>query len=138
MARSSTTWKPGQSGNPKGGQKKSRALTAILEKAGNTTAECPDGKRRARKRILADLVWQLVTTGQIALEERVYTVASVDEWLYILRWLYLHIDGPAPKALDVTSDGQAVGSGLSLTELVALMQQADQELGDDEAEGDSE
>jgi len=132
MPRSSTTWKPGQSGNPRGGPGKSRALTTILEKAGSTTVECPDGKRRARKRILADLVWQLVTTGQITLDEQTHQVGSVIEWIYS------HVDGPPPKALDVTSDGQAVGGGLTLTELVALMQQADGELGEDEVEADSE
>ena len=101
-------WKPGQSGNPAGKPPKSRALTEILEAAGNKTLADADGKKVARKRLLAQLLWEVATTGKATFPDgRVLEVAPVD-YLTVVKFLYQHIDGPPKSEVDVTSGGQAI------------------------------
>lgn len=109
MGKTSTTWKPGQSGNPAGRPPKSRALTDLLEIAGNKAIEDVDGKKRAGKRVLARLIWEIAVTGQCTMPDgKVLAVESVAEWKEVMKFLYSHIDGPPPKAIDLTSGGEPV------------------------------
>lgn len=91
-------WKPGQSGNPKGRPPASRALTEILRKAGNR--RIPHNgmpKKRGRKYILADLIWQAVTLGEVTFPDGSTLEIKGQAWLQVLQWLYRHIDGDAPQ-----------------------------------------
>ncbi len=97
------TFRQGQSGNPKGRPPKSRALTQILERAGakkDQTTGIP------RKRLLADMVWQLLTTGRVELPGGEVLEATPKDWLEATKFLYSHIDGPPKAELDVTSGGE--------------------------------
>jgi len=97
----------GQSGNPNGRPPKNRALTDLLEAAGNVTIE-RDGKKVARKRVLSSFAWELLTTGEAVLPSgRVLTLAPED-WLGLYKWVYQHIDGPARSEVDVTSGGEKI------------------------------
>jgi len=103
--------KKGVSGNPKGRPPKERALTAILEKAGNQVITDADGKRRGKKRIVARLLWEVATTGTCAFPDgkggsRQLQPQNVEEWFDIIKWIYTHIDGAAPKAIDIQSQGR--------------------------------
>jgi hypothetical protein len=89
-------WAKGQSGNPKGAPPKSRALTALLERAGSRTVEV-DGKKVSGKRWLADALWQLTTTGTVTLPTGRVLVVEPKDWLETVKWLYVHIDGPAKQ-----------------------------------------
>lgn len=96
------SWKPGQSGNPKGRPKKSRALTEILARGGSKTIEDADGKRRSGKRIVARLLWQAATTGVVQFPDTKETMTiPLSDWLGIIKFLYTHIDGPPDQALGV-------------------------------------
>lgn len=127
----STSWKPGQSGNPKGRPPKQRALTTILEKAGNRTMPVGD-KRKGRKHVLAEMLWSAVTTGKLifpaeseADEPKVLELDG-DDWFDVVQFLYKHIDGPARSEVDVTSGGEKLT--LSADVLAAINKQAAAEL----------
>ena len=101
-------WKAGESGNPRGRPPKSRALTAILEKAGNKALDV-DGTRVAGKRLLAAMVWQLATTGKATFPDGTELQVSPRDWLEVVKWLYTQIDGPpkAEQAIELTgANGQ--------------------------------
>ena len=104
MAKSGTSWKKGQSGNPSGKPPKSRALTEILEKGGSKTVEV-DGKKISGKRLIASFLWQLATTGEVTFDGRTLKVDSINEWAAVVKWIYSHIDGPPKSELDITTGG---------------------------------
>jgi len=91
----------GQSGNPNGRPPKNRALTDLLEKAGNVVIDTKDGKRAARKRVVAALAWELVTSGKAELPNGETLKLAANDWLGMLKWIYQHIDGPPKTGLDL-------------------------------------
>ncbi len=102
-------WKPGQSGNPAGRPPKHRALTTILEKAGNKTIAVEGQDRRvARKRLVAELVWQLVSEGKAVMPDGTELTLDPRDWVNTVKWIYAHIDGAAKGELDITSDGEKI------------------------------
>lgn len=89
-------WTPGASGNKRGRPPKGRALTEILEKAGNRTVVRGDQKV-ARKRVLAEMLWEAAMTGRVTFPTEREEALDLDEWFDIAKFVYSHIDGP-PKA----------------------------------------
>ena len=51
--------------NRKGRPRKGFAFNEAIEKAGRKTVEGPDGKRKARYRLLAEKLWDLALNGDI-------------------------------------------------------------------------
>lgn len=98
----------GKSGNPHGRPPKKRALTELLQKAGNKKILTAEGEV-ARKKLLADLAWQLATFGQVTFPDgRTVVVEDITEWGQIVKWIYTHIDGGAPAEMDITSGGDKI------------------------------
>lgn len=91
----------GQSGNPNGRPPKSRALTEILEAAGNKTIDY-DGKRTARKRVLASLLWEASTTGEATLPNGTVLELGASDWFAVVKMLYSQIDGPPTQRQEIT------------------------------------
>lgn len=100
-------WTKGKSGNPAGRPRKERALTEILEAAGNKTVKVGD-KSVARKRVLAELIWQLMSDGKATLPNGRVLEPDPKDWLAVIQFLYKHIDGPPPASVDVTSGGEKI------------------------------
>lgn len=123
MAKSSTTFQPGASGNPNGRPRKDRALTTILEAAGNQTTAGPGDKRTARKRIVAALLWELASTGRATFPDGTILEADPADWLSAVKWLYQHIDGPPKQQLEHSGPG---GGPMEVTiaDLVTARQRA--------------
>ena len=96
----------GKSGNPNGRPPKNRALTDLLEAAGNATIETQDGKRKARKRVVASLAWELLTTGKAELPNGETLKVSPQDWIGLYKWIYQHIDGPPKAEVDITSGNE--------------------------------
>ena len=90
----------GKSGNPAGRPPKKRALTDLLEKAGGKTVEI-NGKRIARKRFLADAIWQAITEREIALPNGEVMKVGPDDWWDAVQFIYKHIDGPPKQEIGV-------------------------------------
>src|SRR5689334_21290158 len=104
-----TKFQPGQSGNPKGRPPKDRALTALLEKAGSATIEF-QGKNISGKRLLPEMVWEGVTTGSVTFPTGEKIKLSPQDWKDFVKWLYAHIDGPPKAEIDLTSNGETIGT----------------------------
>ncbi len=109
-------FQPGSSGNPNGRPKKSQSWTEILEKAGSATIEDADGKRVARKRLIAELAMQALTTGQVKFPDG-HTVKAdkFTDWTSIVEWIYNRIDGPAKQAIELSGPE---GQPLQFSEIV--------------------
>ena len=100
-------WKKGQSGNPRGRPKKARALTALLEKVGAKRLRGMPSNRQ----LFAEKIWEGLTTGVITFDngERALELTA-GEYIALSRMVLAQIDGVAPSAVDVTSDGERVAS----------------------------
>ncbi len=119
----------GQSGNPAGRVPNSRALTAILEAAGDATIETAEGKRTARKRAVAAMVWQAASEGQATLPNGTILEFAPTDWLAAVKWLYTHIDGAAKAEVEISGPGDTPLFGpdavaAALAALAALAQKA--------------
>src|SRR5688572_10143304 len=100
MAQSSTSFKKGQSGNPKGRPPKSRALTALLEKAGKAKMPSKPGEPAVpRNQFFAEKVWEGLTTGSIQFEGWVIPLYPAD-YIALAKLVLGQIDGPPPAAVD--------------------------------------
>lgn len=92
-----TSFPPGNNANPDGRPPKNRALTEILEAAGDHTVTDPDGKRIARKRFIARALWEAITEGKTTLVGNTVLEVAPTDWFGLVKFLYSHIDGPPPS-----------------------------------------
>ncbi len=84
----------GQSGNPKGRNPKSRALTEILEVAGRQKMPTESGDLVEPRRLLARMLWAVLTTGETELPSGETLRFSAKDWLETAKFVYSQIDGP--------------------------------------------
>lgn len=120
MGKSSTSFQPGRSGNPKGRPPKKRALTNLLERGGNAKYGQVDPV--AAKRLFAQRVWEGLVTGRIKFDD--HTVIDLDAQSYIAlaKLVLVQVDGPPRAEVDVTSEGKALKSTPTLDDMKGLMQ----------------
>lgn len=116
----------GQSGNPKGRPNKNRAWTQILERAGSATEQVKD-KRVSRKRIIADLVMQAASTGELVFPNDRKIEAEFKEWADFVKWIYTHIDGPPKQEIEHSGPG---GGPIPFSEIVVELPKTDESMAD--------
>lgn len=92
----------GTTNNRKGRPPKERALTALLEATGNRIATDPDGNRTAGKRLVANYIWEALTTGSVLLPTGVSLNFDANEWASLAKWVFAQVDGPPKQAHDIT------------------------------------
>ena len=73
-----------------------------------TVVKGDEEKHVARKRLMAELVWQAVTEGKIELPNGTKMEISPDDLFATVQFLYKHIDGPPVQELDITSAGEKI------------------------------
>ena len=56
--------------------------------------------RAARKRVLAELMAELVTTGTVHMPDGKVLEAAPRDWIETVKWLYAHIDGPPKQEIE--------------------------------------
>jgi hypothetical protein len=54
--------------------------------------------------LLARLLWEIATTGRAKFPDGTELEVGPKDWLETVKWLYAHIDGPAPKPEPVDPD----------------------------------
>lgn len=74
-------------------------MTTILETALSRTIDTQGG-RTARKRVLAELMAEFVTTGKATMPDGTRLDASPKDWIETVKWVYTHIDGPAKQEIE--------------------------------------
>ena len=77
----------GSHNNPNGRPPKSRALTDALTLALKRMVEYPDGKKVSGKKVLAELVTGVLTTGRIKFpHDTEESIVSVKDWMEFAKW----------------------------------------------------
>jgi hypothetical protein len=102
MAKSSASYQPGESGNPNGRPPQSRALTEILAATLDKSVNTGD-RKAAAKRVLAEMLRDAVTTGEVTLPNGEVLKFSPKDWLEAVKWVYTHIDGPVKQQVDMNA-----------------------------------
>ena len=100
MARSSTTWQPGQSGNKDG--RPERPFSKLLKTAG--------GRKHisgvSNKILVTRQAWTLLTDGKVQFADgTTLTIDKVQDWIDLYRIIINHVDGPAPSQNNVNLSG---------------------------------
>jgi hypothetical protein len=68
--------------------------------------------------VIAELVMQAASTGTVVFPDGKKMDLSPKDWLDLVWKLYGQIDGPPPKAVDVTSRGEQItGPGVFLPQV---------------------
>ncbi len=117
---SSTSFKPGISGNPKGRPPKKRALTNLLERGGNVKIQTEQGEISAKKMVVAR-IWEGLATGVLTFGQNVIALDS-DDYIAMLRFVFTQVDGPPKGEVDVTSAGEPIKAGTSIDGMRDLFQ----------------
>ena len=76
-----------------------------------------NGQKIARKRIIAELIMQVASTGRAEFPDGTSIDVSPKDWLDMLWKIYGQIDGPPKSEFDMTSDGEKI-EGVSVIEVV--------------------
>jgi hypothetical protein len=93
---------PGKSGNPSGRPPKSKCLSDLL----NTELEkgvSSSGKKIAGKKLVAQLVTQVLTTGRLQFpDDTEPSIVSVKDWIEFCKWAYNYLEPPIIKQEIIT------------------------------------
>lgn len=117
---SSTSFKKGVSGNPKGRPPKKRALTNLLERGGNVKIQTEQGEISAKK-VMVARIWEGLATGKMTFGN-ISIALENDEYISLIKLVLSQVDGPPKGEVDVTSAGEPIKAGASIDGMRDLFQ----------------
>lgn len=113
---------------------KDRTWTKLLEAAGSRSVNHPRFEiSLTRRKLIAEMVLTALTDGAIYFMDGSEVKIGSKEWLEMVRWVYTHIDGPAPTKVQMSSpegealrieDASPLNTAERLAKLTALFEQA--------------
>jgi hypothetical protein len=131
MTRNATSFKAGQSGNPKGRPPKKRTLTNLLEKGGNKKFAVGE-EQFAAKQLFVQRIWQGLATGHLTYNspdgQPMVFPLDAQQYIALAKLVLGQVDGPPRAEVDVTSAGKELkaSSGVdSMKDIFQLMGQRD-------------
>ncbi|MHB0966006.1 MAG: hypothetical protein ACYC36_06070 [Bellilinea sp.] len=96
----------GRTNNPNGRPPKNRALTDALALALKHTVDFPDGRKVSGKKVLANLVTSVLTTGRIKFpNDTEESIVSVKDWMEFAKWAYGYLEPAATRLEHTGEDG---------------------------------
>lgn len=100
-----------------------RVLTEVLLRGAEMLTHDRNGTEVSNKELLAKLVWEAVTTGEVHFQGADCIVLAKREWVDTVRFIYNQVDGPPKKAMDLNikreAERLAKELGLNAEELIA-------------------
>jgi len=102
----------GQSGNPNGRPRKTRALANILEVRGQQKYEyC--GELLSGNEILSRIVWDILLKRKaLFMDRKRYEAIKLELWENILKFYVNHTEGPPRAELDITTGDEPLSGGI--------------------------
>lgn len=84
-------------------------MGTLLSREGRRTRELPDGKRMARRRLLARQMWDALETGTIIFMDGTTRRLSARDWMELVNIVFDRIDGKVPQPMQHSGpDGEAI------------------------------
>lgn len=85
---------------------KDRTWTKLLEAAGSRVVQHPQYEQTlTRRKLIAEMVLTAITNGKIFYLDGSESQIGSKEWVDFVKWLYTHIDGPAPQRMQLSGGG---------------------------------
>lgn len=108
MAKSSSSWEKGQSGNPSGRPKHIRQIANMLITYGMEQDESTD---ESRFDLIADMIWGTLLSGAISFKSGKTLEIIAREWIDLVKWMAKHVDGSLKPVDPAPADDSSGGNG---------------------------
>src|SRR5579859_669096 len=96
MAKNSSSFQPGKSGNPSGRPKGVRTLARLIDAIGDES--CPEAAEDFRTATIRKL-WEAAATGTVSIGETAQQLKA-GEWIRLVQWMVDHMDKVAVEQWD--------------------------------------
>lgn len=81
-----------------------RTWTTLLNAAGSRVVTHPQFEHSmTRRKLIAEMVLHAITSGEVHFINGTTIQIGSKEWVDFVKWLYVHIDGPAPQKVQMST-----------------------------------
>jgi len=107
-------FKPGNVANPTGRPVGQRSIADALRREGQRKVK-HKGHWVSQVDVMASMVYSAVTTGQAVLVGDKTLTLNPKLWVDLVKFVSVHVDGPAKAELDITTGGQPLKTYIGFT-----------------------